>query len=172
MIIRCIKRQEGPSRYQAADITKHDIRANGSGTRGVGHDIGSDLSVTECAEGECAHGDKEGRAIADLGVRAGEEHDIAGHHERRGDDEEVDAAVEAPAEEGQEDGDEGADDVWRDSVKLLGDGTGGGIDSFDDCGSEEGETLDCDVVEEENEGCGEGDRAEDAAEDFGSVNLI
>ena len=84
----------------------------------------------------------------------------------------MDAAVKTPAEEGQEDSDEGAGNIRRNGIELLSDGAGGGVDGLDNCGCEEGEALNSDIIEEEYKGCGEGDGAEDAAQDFWCVDFV
>lgn len=172
VVVGPVERQERPGRDEAADVAEHDVGADGGRAGGVGDDVGGDLGVAEGAEGEGAAGDEERRAVPDLRVRADEEHDVADHHEGGADDEEDVAAVEPPAEEREEDGEEGADDVRGHGVELLGDDGGLGVDRPDDGGGEEGEALDGDVVEEEDEGGGEGDGAEDAAEDLDGVELV
>ena len=57
---------------------------------------------------------------------------------------------------------EGAHDVRWDGVELLGDDRGFRVDCLDDGGSEEGQTLDCDVVQEEDEGSCESDWGQDS----------
>lgn len=73
-----------------------------------------------------------------MGGCGGEEHDVAGHCQGGGDDDEDGAAVEFPGEEVEEDGEEGADDVGGDCVELLGDYRVVGVDCCDDCGGELG----------------------------------
>ena len=107
-----------------------------------------------------------------MGVRAGEEHDVAAHHEGGADDEEDVAAVESPAEEGEEDGEKGANNIRRNGMELLRDHTIFGVDCLDDRGGEEGQTLYGDVVQEEYEGGRESDRAKDTAEDLWNVELV
>lgn len=113
MIIGGIPRQKAPRANQAADVAEHDVCADGSGTRGVGNHVGGDLGVAERAVTVCAGGDQEGGTIAHVWVGRGEEHYVAGHHERRGQDEEDVAAVEFPSEEGEENGEEL-------NIKLIG----------------------------------------------------
>jgi hypothetical protein len=66
--------------YEASDVAKHDIRADGSRPSRIGQDVRGNLGVAQGAEGEGAGGDEEGRAVADLRVLGGEEHDVADHH--------------------------------------------------------------------------------------------
>ena len=152
VVIRRVGGQEGPRGDQATDVAEHDIGADGGGAGGVGDDVGGDVGVAEGAEGEGAAGDEEGGGVADAGVGAGQEHDVASRHQRAADDEEDEAAVELPAEEGEEHGEEAADDVGRHRLQLLRDDAGFGVDGLDDGRGEEGEALDRDVVEEEDEG--------------------
>jgi hypothetical protein len=65
---------------EASDVAKHDIRADGSRPSRIGQDVCGNLGVAQGAEGEGAGGDEEGRAVADLRVLGGEEHDVADHH--------------------------------------------------------------------------------------------
>lgn len=97
-VIRTIRRQERPRRYEAAHIATHYIHANACCTRGIRDKVRGDLCVSERPKGECAGGDDEGGAVSGLGIvlRGGEEHDVADHYERCADDEEDIAAVESP----------------------------------------------------------------------------
>lgn len=170
--VRAIEGQEGPGGDQAADISEHDVCADGGGASGVGDDIVRGVSVGEGAKSKGAAGDEEGRAVARHGVLAGEEHDVSDHDQGRTEDEPRHAAVEDPAEEGEEEGEEGANDVGGHSVKLLAHDACFWVDRTDDGGGEEGKALHGDVVEEEDETCGEGDGAEDAPEGFRQVDFI
>ena len=172
MIVRGIERQEAPRRDQPAHVAKHDVRGDGRGPRGVRDDVRRDLGVAEGAEGVGARGDEEGRAVAGVGLRGGEEDDVADHGEGRGDDEEDVAAIVARAQPREEEDEERAHDVRGHGAELQEDDAGVGVDGLDDGGGEEGETLDRDVVEEEDEGRGERDGAQDPAEDLGRVDPI
>ena len=83
------------SRNKPPNVPKHDIRADGSRARGIGQDVRRDLGVAQSTKGEGACGDEERRAVADLRVFGGEEHDVPDHHEGGGADEEDLAFVEA-----------------------------------------------------------------------------
>lgn len=130
------------------------------------------MRVAQRTEGEGARGDDESSSVADLRVGAGQEHDVSDHHERGAGNHEDGAAVVAPGEEGEEYGEEGADDVGRHGAELLVHDGGAGVDSAYDGGREEGKALHGDVVQEEDEGCGEDDGVEDAAEGLLPVELV
>ena len=57
-------------------------------------------------------------------------------------------------------------------MELLRDNAIFGVDGLDDRGSEEGQTLYGDVVQEEYEGGRKSDRAEDAEENLWNVELV
>ncbi|KAJ8106704.1 hypothetical protein OPT61_g9364 [Boeremia exigua] len=170
--VRCVGGEETPCRDQAADVAKHDDCADGGGARRVGDDVGRALRVAERAEGEGAGRDDEGRSVAHLRHRAGQEHNVADHHEGRAHDDEDHAAVEAPAEEGEEEREESAHDVRRDSAELLVHDGGAWVDGSYDGRREEGKTLHGDVVQEEDERCGQDDGVEDTAERLLPVELV
>lgn len=82
-----------------------------------------------------------------------EEHDVTNHCHWRSNNEENHAFVCAPRQEWEEDCEEGTDDIRWDGMKLLADDCVLGVDGLDNCRSEEGQSLDSDVVEQEDEGC-------------------
>ena len=106
-------------RDKTSNVAKHDICADGSRARGIGQDVRRDLGVAQSTKGEGACGDEERRAVADLRVFGGEEHDVPDHHEGGGADEEDLAFVEACGEVGEQDGEEGADYVGWHGAELL-----------------------------------------------------
>ena len=130
------------------------------------------MGVAESSECEGAAGDEEGGPVSDLRVCAGEEHDVAAHHEGCADDEEDGAAVKLPAEKGNEDRKEGADHVRRHGVELLRNDAAFGVDCLNDRGGEEGDTLDGDIVKEEYEGGRHSNGAEDTAKGLRHVELV
>ncbi|KAI2283161.1 hypothetical protein LOZ03_006797 [Ophidiomyces ophidiicola] len=170
--MRGVVGQEGPGGDEPADVPDHDVHADGGGAGGVGDDVGGDLGVAQGAEGEGAAGDEKGGTVAHARVLRGEEHGVADHHERGGEDHEDVAAVEAPAEERDEDGEVGADDVGGYGLQLLLHDGVARVDGADDGGQEEGHALHGDVVEQEDEGGGEGDGAEEALGHLGPVELV
>jgi hypothetical protein len=88
LVVRRVKRQETPSRNKSTDVTKHDHDANRRSACGVGHNVGRDIRSAECTEAKRTRRYEERGSVADLGVVAGEKHDIANHDERRAGDEE------------------------------------------------------------------------------------
>lgn len=172
VVVGTIRGKKRPGRNQPPHITEHDVSADGGGSGGVGDDVSRDLGVGKSSECEGTTGDQEGGSVSDFGACTGQEHNIAAHHEWRADDEENVAAVEFPAKEGEEDGKESADHVGGNCMQLLRDHAVERIDRLNDCRGEEGETLDGDVVKEEYERGQKGNRVQNTAEDFGSIELI
>lgn len=138
----------------------------------VTHDVCAHLRVREGAEHEGGCGDDESGAVADLGILRGEEHYVTYHNKGRGAHDEDLSPVDLGADERQEQGEEGADNVRGYCVQLLLDHGLFGIDRLHNRRQEESQALDSDVVEQEDKGRGQGDGAEDAAEDLGLVNLV
>jgi hypothetical protein len=97
LVIRRIKRQEAPRRNKSTDVTKHDHDANRGSACGVGYDVGRDVRSAERTEAERTGRYEECGSVADLGVVAGEKHDIANHDERCACDKEKQAFVKTPA---------------------------------------------------------------------------
>lgn len=171
-IIRCIRGQEAPSTDEPADIPQHDVGAYGGRASSVRDDVCGDVRVAESSVGKGSDGNDESCAVASRGVVGGEEHDVADHHERSRGDEVDGAFVGFGGEERDEDCSESADDVgWDCAELLLNDGLLG-VNRLDDGRGEKGQTLHGDVVEEEDEGCGEGDGVEDAEKKFLVVDLV
>lgn len=56
----CRQRLTSPGRDQTANVTHHNVSTDTSGSRGIGKQIGSYLSVGHGSEGESARCDKEG----------------------------------------------------------------------------------------------------------------
>lgn len=105
-------------------------------------------------------------------VGAGQEHDVSTHHQWSGHDEEDVSTIEPPGEQGEKKDEEGPDHIRRDGVELLRYHRVLRVDCLDDGWQEKRKALDGDVVEEEDEGGGQGDRAEDATENFDGVDLV
>lgn len=156
--------KETPGTDQSADIAKHDIRSDGRRSGGIRDDVGGDLGIGESSKGECAGGDEECCSVADetLGGVGGEKHDVSDHHEGSAQDEEAGATVGFGGYIRDEEGEDCSGGVWGYGSELLLYAREGGIDSSDDSREEERETLDGDVVEEEDEGYGEGDGVPDS----------
>jgi hypothetical protein len=171
-VVWTVKRQEGPRGNQPAYVSKHDVGSDGGRPSSVGDDVGRHLSVGEGAEGECAGGDEERGGVTGMGVRGGEENDVAHDHKGAADDEEDGAPVISPAEEWDEEGEKGTNDIWRYRVQLQKDYAPSWVDRGDDCWCKESQSTDGDVVEEENKRCRKSHRAEDALEELGGINLI
>lgn len=130
------------------------------------------MCVAEGPKGEGSDGDDKDGAVADFGGGAGEEHDVAGHHERCRANEEDGTFVNLGGDEGYDEGGDGSDDVWRDGAELLMHDGLARVDGFHDGGGEEGQTLNGDVVKQEDDGGGEDDGVEDATENFLVVHLV
>lgn len=172
MVVGRIRGQEGPGRDQSTDVAKHDGRSDRGRASRVGDHVRRDVGVAESAKGEAAAGNQEGSTIPHHGVLAGEEHDVSRDHQGRADNEEDQSLVKSPAEEREQNGEEGAHNVGRDGVQLLRHHGRMRVDSLDDCRREESQSLDGDVVQQEDKRGGQRDGAEDAAQRLGKVQLV
>lgn len=202
VVIRSVPAEETPRGDQSSNVAKHDCNNNMSARLSecsgqmclnqpdeprcrmltvcadrcasscVTHDVCAHLRVREGAEHEGGCGDDESGTVADLRILTGEEHYITDHYKRGGSHDEDLSPVDLGADKRQEQGEEGADDIRGHCVQLLFDYGLLRIDSLHDRRQEEGQALDCDVVEKKDKGRGQGDGAEDAAEDLGLVNLV
>lgn len=202
VVVWCVPAEEAPRGDESTDVAEHDcgegkcqraspkviqmcpnqpdetrrgrltICADRRTACCVTHDVCAHLRVCEGTEHEGGCGDDESGAVAHLGVLAGQEHDITDHYEGGGTHDENLSPVDPGADERQEQREEGTDDVRGNCVQLLLDDGLFRVDGLDDRRQEEGQALDSDIVEQEDEGCGQCDGVEDAAEDLGLVNLV
>lgn len=147
------------------------------------------MGVAERAKGEGATGDDEGCSVADLRNVAGEElvsrsvdaeciskfmtyHDVSGHHQRSTADEQNRASVNAPADERDENRKERANNVRWHGVQLLRYNRVARVNRADNCWSEEGQSLNSDVVQQEDERGSQNDGIENATERLLPVKFI
>lgn len=202
VVVRSIPAEEAPRGDESTDVAKHDcgeekrqraspnvaqmcsnppdeqrrgkltICTDGRAPCCVTHDVCAHLRIGEGAEHECGCGDDESGAVAHMRVLARQEHDVTDHYERGGAHDKNLSPVDLGADERQKQGEEGADDVRGHCVQLLFDDGLFRIDGLDDRRQEEGQALNSDIVEQEDEGCGQRHRAEDAAKDLRLVNLV
>lgn len=146
---------------------------------------------TKSTEAECASHDEEDCSVSGLGIFGGEENDVADHHER-GTAEHDDASSldlhrdvrelknrhqrtfdgHRTVRETHQDGEEGSHDVRRDRKQLLGDSRFFRIDGSNNSRSEESNTLNRDIVQQENKTDHERSRSKDSLLDSTSVHLV
>lgn len=82
------------------------------------------------------------------------------------------STVDLIADAWEKHSEEGTNNIRWDCIELLLDGCLQGIDRSHDTRKEEGQPLNGDVVEQEDEGSGQGHRAPDSRDEFSGIDLI
>lgn len=130
------------------------------------------MSVCHGTENHTSTGNQETSTVSNTSSFGSQEHGVTDDN-CRGRHNDKDLSLVNPPTDGREDNSKnGTDSVGRNTVKLLLDDAVVGVDGADDSRKEEGETLDSNVVAEENAGDLESDGVGDTAPELDSVDTV
>lgn len=148
------------------------VKTNGTASSGITDNVGTDVSVCHGTQNHTSAGNEEASTVSNTSLLGSQEHSIADNDSGRGQDDEDLSLVNPPTDSREDESKASTDSVRRNTVELLLDNAVIGVDAADNGGEEESETLDSDVVEEEDEGDLEGDRVGNTAPELDSVDTV